>query len=130
MKYQRIARESVTHLFSNGRSAFEVAIEIYSRHNPSENIWTDLISYMKHGFIVTRPHLFCMVKPCDYNGERCWFIQVVVGNLVEAISCLPYRLPKLIFTREDEPGFRVVDTQRLIELAENNDRKTQQVNAS
>jgi hypothetical protein len=108
--------ELVRHLEFQTKSAFEVAVEIYSRY-PEMDIWTDLVHYMRHGFVITRPHLFGMVELCEYDGEACWFIQIIVGNLLEAISCLPFKLSKLIFTRDNKKGLCVVDTKRLIELA-------------
>ena len=73
---------------------------------------------MRNGFVVARPHLFAMVKPIEYGGERIWYIRIIVGNLAEAIMCMPCYLPRVAFCRNNQPdSMVVVDTKRAIELS-------------
>jgi hypothetical protein len=103
-------------------SAFDLARLFYAR--VGLNFEDDLVDYMRTGFVVTRPHLFAMVKPILHEGERIWYIRIIVGNLAEAIACMPCWLPKVAFCRNNNADkMVVVDTKRAIELSMRLDKK-------
>lgn len=117
-KYERIGQMMIRPLLvQQEKSAYDLARLFYAQYN-NLDFESDLKDYMRHGYVITRPHLFCMVKPIIHEGERIWYIRIVIGDLLEAISCLPCMLPKLAYCRNNiADKMVVVDTERLIELA-------------
>lgn len=98
-------------------SAFDLARLFYAQYS-NLSFESDLIDYMRNGFVTVRPHLFGMFKAIMHEGERIWFVRIAVGDLMELLSCLPCILPKLAYCRNNQ-GERmvVVSTERLIEVA-------------
>jgi hypothetical protein len=134
--YRKVGRVLIRPLLLSGeQSAFDLARLFYAQYGDM-NFEEDLIEYMRNGYVVTRPKLFAMVKVVDYEGERVWYIRIVVGNLLELITTLPFMLPKLLFTRNNQPDqMRIVDTQTLLETAmkrigEKHAQETVQTNGS
>jgi hypothetical protein len=132
-KYQRVGQLLIRPLvLRKEQSAFDLAQLFYAQFS-TLSFEDDLIDYMRTGFVVTRPHLFAMVKMIDLpekenaqrptpNAQRptgkAWFVRCIVGNLLEAISCLPCMLPRIAFCRENQTDKMVVcDTERLIRVA-------------
>jgi len=98
-------------------SAFDLARLWYSQHS-TLNFEDDLVDYMRNGFVTVRPHLFGMIKAIYHEGERIWFVNFAVGNLLELLSCLPCMLPKIAFCRENQADkMVVVNSARLIQIA-------------
>ncbi len=98
-------------------SAFDLTQLFYKQYSDLD-FEADLVDYMRNGFVVARPHLFAMFKAIEHEGERVWFVRILVGNLLEALSCMPCILPKICFCRNNQGDkMVVVDTQRLIEVA-------------
>lgn len=116
MKYTRVGNLMIRPLLQSGPSAFDLARAFY------EKVGLDfdktLIDYLRTGYVIARPKLFCLVKPIVHEGENIWFIEVIVGNLVEAIMCLPCMLSKIAFCRDNQTDKMVIcDTERLIKVA-------------
>lgn len=98
-------------------SAFDLARLFYANY-ANLNFEADHIDYSRNGYVIARPALFTMFKAIYYEGERIWFIRILVGNLMEALTCMPCMLPKLAFCRNNQADkMVVVSTERLIQLA-------------
>lgn len=99
-------------------SAFDLARLFYQQY-ANLCFESDLIDYARNGYVIVRPQLFAMFKAIFHEGERIWFIRILVGNLMEALTCMPCMLPKLAFCRNNHADkMVVVDTARLIQLAQ------------
>lgn len=118
MKYQRVGQMMIRPLVTGGQySAFDLARLFYAQY-ANLCFEDDLIDYMRNGFVVTRPHLFAMTRPIVHEGEQMWFIRIIVGNLAEAIRCMPWWLDKVAYCRNNQGDkMTVVDTKRAIELS-------------
>ncbi len=126
-KYQRVGQMLIRPLLlqTDGPCAYDLAQRFYAQYSEL-NFEDDLIDYMRHGFVITRPHLFAMVKVIQFEDEPIWYIRCIIGNLIEAIMCLPCILPKMAFCRNNNAdNMVVVDTKRLIEIATRKQRKEQ-----
>jgi hypothetical protein len=117
-KYERVGQMMIRPLLVNGgHSAFDLARMFYAQYSDLD-FEDDLVDYMRHGYVVTRPKLFAMVRPILHEGERIWFIRIIVGNLAEAIGCMPCWLPKVAYCRNNQGNkMVVVDTDRAIKLS-------------
>jgi hypothetical protein len=117
VKYKRVGQLMIRPLLLNKEhSPFDLARLFYAQYMDLD-FADDLIDYHRNGFVVSRPTLFAMFKVTDYEGEPAWFVRIAIGNLLELLGCMPCQLPKLIFDRNNENNVRVVDTKRLLEVA-------------
>ena len=99
------------------KSAFDLAMLFYAQYS-NLNFLDDMADYLRNGYVTCRPHLFAMFKAIEHEGERIWFVRILVGNLMEALTTMPCMLPKIAFCRNNQADkMIVVDTQRLIEVA-------------
>jgi hypothetical protein len=117
-RYARIGQMMIRPLLvRQDKSAYDLARLFYAQYSDL-NFQDDLVEYMRHGYVVVRPNLFAMVRPIFHEGERIWYIRLIVGNLAEAISCMPCWLPKVAYCRNNQGDkMVVVDTKRAIELS-------------
>jgi hypothetical protein len=106
-RYEKIPHATFRPVRLNG-NAFDVARERYSRYE-KHDFAEDLIYYLRHGFVVSRPTVFAMGRPVEYNGRYGWYLQMCAGNILELLTCLPYKLDFLAFDRDNEGKIRVVD---------------------
>jgi hypothetical protein len=68
----------------------------------------DLLDYLEHAFVVSRPNLFAMARPVEFRGKRGWFIRYVRGNLLELLTVLPCPLEFIAFCRNNDAVMRIV----------------------
>jgi hypothetical protein len=117
-KYERVGQMMIRPLLlQKGMSAYDLARLFYAQFNDLD-FEADVVDYMRNGFVISRPHMFAMLRPILHEGERIWYIRIIVGNLAEAISCMPCWLPKVAFCRNNVPDkMVVVDTERAIRMA-------------
>jgi hypothetical protein len=98
-------------------SAFDLARLFYAQY-ATLNFEDDLVDYMRNGYVIAQPQLFVMFKAIHYEGERIWFVRMLIGNLLEAVARMPCLLPKICFCRNNQADkMVVVNTDRLVELA-------------
>lgn len=117
-KYNRVGQLMIRPLVMRGEhSAFDLARLFYAQYSDL-HFESDLIDYMRNGFVTVRPNIFGMFKAIHHEGERIWYIRIAVGNLLELLGALPFMLPKFAFCRNNHGDkMVVVDAERLIEVA-------------
>jgi hypothetical protein len=69
----------------------------------------DLLDYLEHAFVVSRPNLFAMARPIEFRGKRGWFIRYAIGNLLELVTVLPCPLEFIAFCRDNDGIMRIVN---------------------
>lgn len=112
-RYSKIGQAIIQPRIPDGKSAFEMAKSDYKK-NFNRNFNRDLLHYLKTGFVVVRPWLFAMGNEIERDGRRGWFIQMAVGNILELLTLLPYRLDFLAFRRSGNENMRIVDLDSFI----------------
>jgi hypothetical protein len=117
-RYNRVGQLMIRPLVMRGEhSAFDLARLFYAQYS-NLNFEADHIYYHRNGYVISYPHMFGMFQPIHHEGERIWFIQIAVGNLLELLSALPFMLPKFAFCRNNRADeMVVVDAERMIEVA-------------
>jgi hypothetical protein len=110
--YQKLGKQNIAPLMLQG-NAFDVAQSNYAKYSGLD-FGTDLLHYLREGFVVSRPTAFAMGKPIELNGKRGWFIQIAVGNIMELILCLPFRLDFVAFCRNNDDNLRVIDFDKYV----------------
>jgi hypothetical protein len=117
-RYNRVGQLMIRPLVMRGEhSAFDLARLFYAQYS-NLNFESDLVDYMRNGFVTVRPHIFGMFKAIHHEGERIWFIRIAVGNLLELLGALPFMLPKFAFCRNNNGDkMVVVDAERMIQVA-------------
>ena len=89
-----------------------------------------LMEYLCNGFVVSRPTCFWMGKIIDLTpdakegdewkeGELGWFVRMAVGDMRELLETLPAVLPRIAFTRREDPRVRSYPLERFVELVYN-----------
>lgn len=102
---------------TDGPCAFDLAKLFYAQYS-EHSFEDDLIDYMRTGFVFIRPKMFAMAKVADRNGEKMWHVQLAIGNLIELLMAMPFKLKWICFCRNNKADqMRVCRLDRLVRLA-------------
>jgi hypothetical protein len=99
-------------------TALDIAERCYEQWMGEVSFTQDLANYLIDGVVISRPDLFGMARivniaPEGSKPEPVWFVRMAVGNLVELLDALPYRLPKICFCRRNDGRMRVYSFETL-----------------
>lgn len=78
---------------------YEQARAVYQKEWCAKLFEEDLEHYLRHGFVVSLPDIFAMVKQ---EGDT-WVIGLLAGDLRKAFDYLPFYLPYIRFERRNKP---------------------------
>lgn len=106
MNYERIPDTELRWVNFLG-NAFREAQADYAAYSGID-FADDLLDYLEHAFVVSRPNLFAMARPVEFRGKRGWFIRYVRGNLLELLTVLPCPLEFIAFCRNNDAVMRIV----------------------
>lgn len=110
-----IPDETITEIRFPG-SAYAQA-QIHYLTFPRVKFEDDLLDYLKHGFVVSRPNLFAMAKVIIHPRQpkqAAWFVRYACGDIQQIVRVLPFFLEWIVWCRNDEPRLRIYRTSRLL----------------
>lgn len=107
-------------------TAFERAQIVYLTEPCARSFNDDLGHHLVHGYVWSSPTCFVMFRPVqstwpldmlrapwetDPAGD-CWWVWLLAGDTREAISKMPFAMPRIGFERQNEP--RVLDAHKFL----------------
>ena len=112
MNYQRVPDEDIGWV-KFPVNAFADAKADYARHSKVD-FADELLDYLNHAFVVSRPNLFALARPIELKGERGWFIRYSRGNLLELLTVLPCPMAFIAFCRNGDGIIRKVNWEAFV----------------
>ncbi len=85
------------------------AAAVYRQEWCANTFEEDLCWHLEHGYVFSTPTCFLM----GYQSNDTWHVSLCAGDLLEALSLMPYRLPWVRFERNNK--LRYYKTERLYE---------------
>jgi hypothetical protein len=111
-------------------SAIAKAEKLFSEHYPDTPFVVQLATYLRYGFVINYPETFIMFRPVEHNGKKSyitdpsfkflkpdtWYIDLLVGNLSDAVKLMPHRLKYLCFFRKFRKQLKFYKAERFLKL--------------
>jgi hypothetical protein len=90
-------------------------LDVYARHMPGENFWSDVMAYLEVGVVVSTPTHFLMARPIEradprpwdhratYANPDTWLVWAAAGESVKTfcLTQMPYPLAYAAWARRD-----------------------------